>query len=76
MVGGNSTAIGRLELCNTAGLRFGVCDDSWDDNDARVICRELGLLQEGVGMLCVLISCCEWYMRFTVNQDMCLVLML
>ena len=57
MVDGRSTAIGRLELCNTAGLRFGVCDDSWDDNDARVICRELGLLQEGVGMLCVLISC-------------------
>lgn len=39
--GGNSTR-GRVELCNN-NIWGTVCNDFWDNNDARVACRQLGL---------------------------------
>lgn len=44
-----STGVGRVEVCVGGGLNLEVCDNGWDDNDARVVCRELGLLQDGAG---------------------------
>ena len=39
--GGIDHSNGRVEFCefNTWGA---VCNDEWDDNDARVVCKQLG----------------------------------
>ena len=42
LMGGNSTSEGRVELCNQ-GLWGAITTSSWDSNDARVVCRQLGL---------------------------------
>ena len=35
---------GQVELCTSGdGFRTKVCDTNWDDRDAEVVCRELGL---------------------------------
>ena len=45
LVGGNVTA-GRVEIC-FGGIWGTVCDDGWDEFDARVVCRQLGLPYAG-----------------------------
>lgn len=46
LVGGTNVREGRLEVCLN-GVWGTVCDQSWDNTDAGVVCTELGYSRQG-----------------------------
>ena len=41
VIDGRTANDGRVQICYN-GLWGSVCDDSWDERDAKVVCRQLG----------------------------------
>ena len=42
LAGGDNTTYGNVFALNSDGVEGPVCDDSWDDTDAGVVCGQLG----------------------------------
>jgi len=53
LFGGQSNAEGTVEIC-VGGVWGSVCDDSWDGNDAAVVCQQLGF--QGASKVFILAS--------------------
>ena len=47
LMGGRSALEGRVEVCSTGKVWNRICNDGWDNDDAKVVCRQLGLSPVG-----------------------------
>ena len=52
LIGGSNYRTGRVEIFIEPNNTWGtVCDDNWDDQNAQVVCRQLGLGTDGTAIL-------------------------
>ena len=46
LAGGSVSNEGRVEVCQSGEWKT-VCDNNWSENEARVVCRQLGYTTQG-----------------------------
>ena len=49
LVGGSNSSEGRVEVCSNEEWGS-ICDDSWEQPEAQVVCRQLGFPSDGKEM--------------------------
>ncbi|KAL3892089.1 hypothetical protein ACJMK2_004326, partial [Sinanodonta woodiana] len=70
LVGGQNQYEGRVEVYYN-GSWGTVCDDSWDNNDAAVVCRMLGYSTIGASAVCCAGFGSNSYLRIFLDEVMC-----
>ena len=48
LVGGENSLEGRVEVCNNSEWKT-VCNKGWDNNEAKVVCTQLGYTGDKMG---------------------------